>query len=73
MSLLLDAIARAGGSGRSRDKVIREVFDTSNYESVVGKFSIDDNGDTTLKHLSGYRIRNGHPVAPTKLVGDSGG
>ncbi len=73
MSLVLDAIARAGGSGRSRDRIIREIFDTSNYDSVVGRFSIDDNGDTTLKQLSGYRIRNGRPVARAKLIGDSSG
>jgi len=73
MSLLLDAIQRAGGAGRDREKVIRELFDTNDYDSVVGKFSIDDNGDTSLKQLAGYRIRNGRAVAPTSLAGQPSG
>ncbi|PWU24595.1 MAG: hypothetical protein C5B48_05570 [Candidatus Rokuibacteriota bacterium] len=73
MALVLDAISRAGESGRDRERVIRELFDTNNYDSVVGKFSIDDNGDTNLKQLSGYRIRNGKVVAPTPLVGQPSG
>ena len=73
MSLLLDAIRRAGGAGRDRERIIRELFDTDDYDSVVGTFSIDDNGDTSLKQLSGYRIRNRQPAGPTKLVGESSG
>jgi hypothetical protein len=53
--------------------VIRELFDTEDFDSVVGKFSIDDNGDTDLKQLSGYRIRNGKVVQPTRLVGEPSG
>ena len=59
MALVLDAISRAGGAGRDRERVIRELFDTNDYDSVVGKFSIDDNGDTTLQRVAGYRVRNG--------------
>jgi branched-chain amino acid transport system substrate-binding protein len=73
MSLILDAIGRAGGSGRDRETVIRKLFDTSDYDSVVGKFSIDDNGDTSLKQISGYRVRNGQIAEPTRLVGESSG
>jgi branched-chain amino acid transport system substrate-binding protein len=73
MSLLLDAIDRAGGAGRDRERVIRKLFDTSDYDSVVGRFSIDDNGDTTLKQLTGYRVRNGRIAAPTRLAGEPSG
>jgi branched-chain amino acid transport system substrate-binding protein len=73
MSVLLDAIKRAGGAGRDRERVIRELFDTDDYDSVVGKISIDDNGDTNLDRLSGYRIRNGRPAEPTALVGEAAG
>ena len=69
MSLLLDAIRRAGGSGGDRERVIRELFETDDFDSVVGTFSIDDNGDTSLRQLSGYRVRNGGLAEPTKLVG----
>ena len=57
MSLLLDAIERAGSSGNQRDDVIRETFDTSRFHSPVGTFSIDDNGDTSLTAIAGYRIQ----------------
>jgi branched-chain amino acid transport system substrate-binding protein len=73
MSVVLDAIKRAKSAGRDRERVIRELFDTKDYDSVVGKFSIDDNGDTNLRQLSGYRVRNGRPAAPTKLVGQPAG
>jgi branched-chain amino acid transport system substrate-binding protein len=73
MSLLLDAIRRAGDAGRDRERVIRELFDTDDYDSVVGRFSIDDNGDTDLKQLSGYRVRNRRPADPEKLVGEPSG
>ncbi len=73
MSLLLDAIRRAGGAGRDRERVIRELFDTDDYDSVVGRFSIDDNGDTSLTQLAGYRIRNRQPADPAKLVGEPSG
>jgi branched-chain amino acid transport system substrate-binding protein len=73
ISLLLDAINRAGGAGGDRERIIRELFDTDDYASVVGTFSIDDNGDTDLRDLSGYRIRNGRPAEPTKLLGKPSG
>jgi branched-chain amino acid transport system substrate-binding protein len=73
MSLLLDAIRRAKGAGNDRERVIRELFDTDDYDSVVGRFSIDDNGDTNLRQLSGYRVRGGRLVDPTRLVGEPSG
>jgi branched-chain amino acid transport system substrate-binding protein len=73
MSLLLDAIRRAGGDGGDRERVIRELFETEDYDSVVGRFSIDDNGDTNLRQLSGYRVRDGRLADPTKLVGEPAG
>jgi branched-chain amino acid transport system substrate-binding protein len=59
MTLLLDAIRRAGDSGNRRDDVIKQVFDTKNFRSAIGTFSIDDNGDTSLARVAGYRVRNG--------------
>jgi branched-chain amino acid transport system substrate-binding protein len=59
MSLLLDAIRRAGERASRREEIITRIFDTSNFRSVVGTFSIDDNGDTTLERVAGYRVRNG--------------
>jgi branched-chain amino acid transport system substrate-binding protein len=73
MSLLLDAIRRAGDAGRDRERVIRELFGTDDYDSVVGRFSIDDNGDTDLKQLTGYRIKDRRPAQPAKLSGEPTG
>ena len=48
MSLLLDAIRRAGDNAGQRGEIVDQVFDTSDFDSAIGTFSIDDNGDTTL-------------------------
>jgi branched-chain amino acid transport system substrate-binding protein len=73
MSLLLDAIERAGSRGNERDQVIRETFDTRHFRSPIGTFSIDDNGDTSLLSIAGYRIRNGKPVFSEALRGEAKG
>jgi branched-chain amino acid transport system substrate-binding protein len=59
MSVLLDAIRRAGTGAGKRGNVINEVFATRDFDSAVGKFSFDENGDTTLDRVAGYRVRNG--------------
>ncbi|HEY8778303.1 MAG TPA: hypothetical protein VIL93_00805, partial [Solirubrobacterales bacterium] len=66
-ALLLDAIHRAGPSGDDRNAVIDEVLSTHDRHSVLGTYSIDGNGDTTLDTVSGYRISDGLPVFPVKL------
>jgi branched-chain amino acid transport system substrate-binding protein len=68
MALLLDAIRRAGGDGDDRGAVTREVLSTENRQSVLGTYSIDGNGDTTLRAVSGYRVAAGLPVSPTRLA-----
>jgi branched-chain amino acid transport system substrate-binding protein len=67
MALLLDAIRRAGGDGDDRDAVIDEVLSTQDRHSVLGTYSIDGNGDTTLDTVSGYRVSDGLPVFPVQL------
>jgi branched-chain amino acid transport system substrate-binding protein len=67
MALLLDAIEGAGGRGSNRGAVIDEVLATSDRRSVVGTYSIDGNGDTTLEQISGYRVEGGKPVFTTEL------
>jgi branched-chain amino acid transport system substrate-binding protein len=59
MSLVLDAIKRAGGRASERASVIDEILSTTNFESAVGRFSIDENGDTSLDRVAGYRVRGG--------------
>jgi branched-chain amino acid transport system substrate-binding protein len=59
MSLLLNAIARATDHGRKRairSKVRSAIFDTRDRSSVLGDYSIDGNGDTTLRRYGVYAI-----------------
>jgi branched-chain amino acid transport system substrate-binding protein len=73
MSLVLDALDRAGDQAAERERVVEKLLDTSNFSSVVGRFSIDDNGDTTLERIAGYRVRNGRLVFAVPLRGRSEG
>jgi branched-chain amino acid transport system substrate-binding protein len=67
MALLLDAIRRAGDDGDERGAVADALLSTQNRRSVLGTYSIDGNGDTTLEAVSGYRISDGLPVFPVEL------
>jgi branched-chain amino acid transport system substrate-binding protein len=67
MALLLDAIRRAGDNGDARGAVTDQVLSTHDRNSVLGTYSIDGNGDTTLDAVTGYRISDGLPVFPVKL------
>jgi branched-chain amino acid transport system substrate-binding protein len=62
MSLLLDAIERAGESGNDRAAVVDQLMATKDREGVFGKYSIDPNGDITLTPYGAYRIENGAMV-----------
>ena len=67
MAVVLDAIRRAGSGGDDRDSVVGAFFDTSDRRSILGTYSIDDVGDTTLNRLAGYRVANGRPIFDTVL------
>ena len=62
-NVLLDAIERAseeaGGDVPDREAVVKQIFATEDYEGVLGTWSFDENGDTTLTELSGNRVQNG--------------
>jgi branched-chain amino acid transport system substrate-binding protein len=57
MRLALDAIERSG-TGEKAD-VISALFDTTDRQSVLGTYSIDENGDTTLTDYGVYTIEGG--------------
>jgi branched-chain amino acid transport system substrate-binding protein len=62
MSLMLRAIARATAHGTrrpDRTKVIRELFATRDRTSVLGNYSIDSSGDTTLRRFGSYTVSGG--------------
>jgi branched-chain amino acid transport system substrate-binding protein len=67
MAVILDSIRRAGGSGDDRDAVVDAFFDTRDRDSILGTYSIDEVGNTTLARLAGYGVIAGRPVFATSL------
>jgi len=57
MRLALDAIERSGTG--SKEDVLKAIFDTKDRQSVLGTYSIDENGDTSLTDYGVYSIKNG--------------
>jgi branched-chain amino acid transport system substrate-binding protein len=57
MRLALDAIQRSG-TGNKED-IVKALFDTKDRQSVLGTYSIDENGDTTLTDYGVYSIDGG--------------
>jgi branched-chain amino acid transport system substrate-binding protein len=57
MRLALDAIERSG-TGEKAD-ILKALFETQDREGVLGTYSIDDNGDTTLTDRSLESVENG--------------
>jgi branched-chain amino acid transport system substrate-binding protein len=62
MKLILDSITAAGDNGDDRAAVVDQVFATKDRDSVLGTYSIDENGDTTLTTYGIYRIENNATV-----------
>jgi branched-chain amino acid transport system substrate-binding protein len=60
MALLLDSIEKASASGDlTRQKVVDAIFSTKDRDSVLGKYSIDEDGDTSLTDYGLYKIVGG--------------
>jgi branched-chain amino acid transport system substrate-binding protein len=62
MSLMLNAIARATDHGTRpprRSKVVQALFATRNRHSVIGTYSIERDGDTTIRRYGAYRLLDG--------------
>ncbi len=62
MTLVLDAVRSAGARGDDRQTVIERVFATENRNSVIGRYSIEPDGETTLSRYGVDRVLNGRPV-----------
>ena len=62
MAAVLEAIKAAGDAGNDRKAVTQAFFATKNRESVLGTYSIDGDGDTSLTDYGGYRVRSGAPL-----------
>jgi branched-chain amino acid transport system substrate-binding protein len=57
-SLALDAIKRANSSDRA--EILKAIFATKDRKSVLGTYSIDQNGDTTLTDYGVYSVTGGN-------------
>jgi branched-chain amino acid transport system substrate-binding protein len=57
MRLALDAIQRSG-TGEKAD-IVKALFATKERKSVLGTYSIDENGDTTLTDYGVYTVKDG--------------
>ncbi len=61
-NVMLDAIERAGeeaGGAPDRAQVLEQIFATEDYEGILGTWSFDEDGDTTLTELSVQRVEDG--------------
>jgi branched-chain amino acid transport system substrate-binding protein len=71
MSLALDAIARSKTG--ARPDVVKALFDTKNRDSVLGTYSIDANGDTSLTDYGVYSIKDGNLVFDKTIKAQASG
>src|SRR5919107_87378 len=59
-NVMLDAIERASKEGEvTREAVLQQIFATEDFDGVLGTWSFDEDGDTSLTELSIQRVENG--------------
>jgi branched-chain amino acid transport system substrate-binding protein len=71
MRLALDAVQRSGSG--SHEDVVKALFDTKDRQSVLGTYSIDENGDTTLTDYGVYTISGGSLKFDSTIKAQTGG
>lgn len=69
--LILDVLDRAEDP-TDRASVVKALFETKDRKSILGEYSIDENGDTTLTDYGVYGIENGDLVFDEKIVAKPG-
>jgi branched-chain amino acid transport system substrate-binding protein len=62
MNATLQAIRNAGDKGNCRADVIKGLFAIKSRSSVLGTYSIDPDGDTTITDYGGNRVKDGKLV-----------
>jgi ABC-type branched-subunit amino acid transport system substrate-binding protein len=68
MAVILDSIDRASDPA-DRTAVVDAFFETTDRDSVLGTYSIDGLGNTTLEEMTGYRAEADSLVADAELSG----
>lgn len=66
--VVLRGIAKAGV--KDRTKIREAIMSTKDYDGVLGKWSFDERGDTTLTSMSGFEVRDGQFVFVKSLEPD---
>jgi branched-chain amino acid transport system substrate-binding protein len=59
----IESVCAAGGDPTNREAVRAAVFATKDFNGVLGTWSFDANGDTTLTDMTIYQVKNGAYVA----------
>ncbi len=72
MKVALLAIQNAGDKGNDRQAVIDSFFKIKDRDSVLGKYSIDPNGDTTLSDYGADKVVGGKLVFDTVITATPG-
>jgi branched-chain amino acid transport system substrate-binding protein len=62
MSSVLEAIRRAGPDGNHRHAVIDSFFSIPEHDSVIGRYSIEADGETSFSDYGVDRVDHGRPV-----------
>jgi branched-chain amino acid transport system substrate-binding protein len=73
MTLVLDAIRGAGARGNDRQTVIERVFATHERSSVIGRYSVNADGETTLSRYGFDRVIGGRTVFYRAIDTGAGG
>jgi branched-chain amino acid transport system substrate-binding protein len=55
----IESVCAAGGNPTDRAAVTKAVFATKDFNGVLGTWSFDANGDTTLTDMTVYQVQNG--------------
>lgn len=68
MNLVLDAVRDAGAHGDNRREIIETVLHTHDRDSVIGRYSIEGDGETTLTRYGVDTVREGRAVFQRALT-----
>jgi branched-chain amino acid transport system substrate-binding protein len=71
-NLMLDVLERAEDP-TDRTSVREALFETSDRDSILGTYSIDENGDTTLTDYGSYVIEDGELVFDETITAETDG
>jgi branched-chain amino acid transport system substrate-binding protein len=69
MAVILDSIDRADDP-TDRAAVVEAFFATTDRASILGTYSIEDSGETTLDQMTGYEVSGGRIQPVEALLGD---